>query len=140
LHACGAIPRFCASALEELLRFTSPVEIATERYAREPLEIAGAAIPAGDLVLAVLGSANRDAQHFAAPDSLDLSRETNRHLAFGQGVHYCLGAPLARLEGQTAFETLLRRAPSLRLAIPPAAVRWRRGLFLRGPQTLPVTW
>ncbi len=133
-------PALMPSAVEELLRFTSPVEIATERYACEPLEIAGAVIPAGDLVLAVLGSANRDPHHFAAPDSLDLSREPNRHLAFGQGVHYCLGAPLARLEGQIAFETLLRRLPSIRLAVPPAAVRWRRGLFLRGPQSLPVTW
>jgi cytochrome P450 PksS len=133
-------PALMPTAVEELLRFTSPVEIATERYACEPLEIAGTTIPAGDLVLAVLGSANRDPQHFAAPDTLDLAREPNRHLAFGQGVHYCLGAPLARLEGQIAFETLLRRLPGLRLAVPPEAVRWRRGLFLRGPQSLPIAW
>jgi cytochrome P450 PksS len=133
-------PSLLPAAVEELLRFTSPVELATERYAREPVEVAGATIPAGDLVLAVLGSANRDPRHFDRPDELDLARAPNRHLAFGQGAHYCLGAPLARLEGQIAFATLLRRLPHLRLAVPPGDLRWRRGLFLRGLQALPVTW
>jgi cytochrome P450 PksS len=121
-----------------LLRYTSPVELATERYTREPVAVAGTTIPAGDLVLAVLGSANRDEQHFDQPDSLDVARAPNRHLAFGQGAHYCLGAPLARLEGHIAFERLVRRLPNLRLAVEPAALRWRRGLFLRGLQTLPL--
>jgi cytochrome P450 PksS len=131
-------PSLMASAVEELLRYTSPVELATERYTREPVAVAGTTIPAGDLVLAVLGSANRDEQHFDQPDSLDVARAPNRHLAFGQGAHYCLGAPLARLEGHIAFERLVRRLPNLRLAVEPAALRWRRGLFLRGLQTLPL--
>jgi cytochrome P450 PksS len=132
-------PSLMPAAVEELLRFTSPVELATERYAREPIEIAGATIPTGDLVLASLGAANRDPRHFPDPDQLDLARDPNRHLAFGQGAHYCLGAPLARLEGQIAFATLLRRLPTMRLAVPPENLRWRRSLFLRGLQALPIT-
>ena len=131
-------PSLVPAAVEELLRYTSPVEMATERYAREPVEIAGTTIPAGDLVLAVLGAANRDEQRFDRPDSLDVAREPNRHLAFGQGAHYCLGAPLARLEGQIAFETMVRRLPRLRLDVPAAELRWRRGLFVRGLRALPV--
>lgn len=131
-------PALSRSAIEELLRYTSPVEIATERFAREPITIAGTAIPRGDQVLAVLGSANRDEQQFIQPQALDLAREPNRHLALGQGAHYCLGAPLARLEGQIAIDTLLRRAPDLRLAVPAEALHWRRGLVLRGLERLPV--
>lgn len=131
-------PALSKSAVEELLRFTSPVELATERYAREPITIAGTTIPRGEQVLAVLASANRDERQFAQPGLLDLTRQPNRHLAFGQGSHYCLGAPLARLEGQIAFNTLLRRAPNLRLTVPPDALRWRRGMFLRGLERLPL--
>jgi cytochrome P450 len=125
-------------AIEELLRYTSPVEIATERFAREPVTIAGTTIRRGEQVLAVLGSANRDERQFAQPGLLDLARDPNRHLALGQGVHYCLGAPLARLEGQIAIGTLLRRAPDLRLTVPTAALRWRRALVMRGLDRLPV--
>lgn len=131
-------PALSKSAVEELLRFTSPVEIATERYAREPITIAGTTIPRGEQVLAVLASANRDEQQFTQPGLLDLTRTQNRHLALGQGIHYCLGAPLARLEGQIAFNTLLRRAPNLRLTVPAESLRWRRGLFLRGLEQLPL--
>lgn len=131
-------PALSKSAVEELLRFTSPVELATERYAREPITIAGTTIPRGEQVLAVLASANRDERYFVQPGLLDLTRQPNRHLAFGQGSHYCLGAPLARLEGQIAFNTLLRRAPNLRLTIPPDTLRWRRGMFLRGLERLPL--
>ncbi len=131
-------PALSKSAVEELLRFTSPVELATERYAREPITIAGMTIPRGEQVLAVLASANRDERYFVQPGLLDLTRQPNRHLAFGQGSHYCLGAPLARLEGQIAFNTLLRRAPNLRLTVPPDALRWRRGMFLRGLERLPL--
>ncbi len=131
-------PALSKSAVEELLRFTSPVELATERYAREPITIAGTTIPRGEQVLAVLASANRDERYFVQPGLLDLTRQPNRHLAFGQGSHYCLGAPLARLEGQIAFNTLLRRAPNLRLTVPPDALRWRRGMFLRGLERLPL--
>jgi cytochrome P450 PksS len=132
-------PASIRTAIEELLRYTSPVEMATERYARDDVALAGVAIPRGDLVLGVLGSANRDSAQFAHPDALDVVREPNRHLAFGQGAHYCLGAPLARLEGQIAIETLLRRLPDVRLARAPESLRWRRGLTLRGLETLPLT-
>jgi cytochrome P450 PksS len=126
-------------AVEELLRYTSPVEIATERYTRQDLEISGTTVPRGELVLAVLGSANRDEQHFEDPDTLDLARDPNRHLAFGRGgVHHCLGAPLARMEGRIAISALLQRFPSLRLDIDPGSLRWRRGIFLRGLQRLPL--
>ncbi len=133
-----AEPALITSAIEELLRFTSPVDIATERYAREEVIIAGTPIPRGGLVLAAIGSANRDERHYPDPDTLNLTREPNRHLAFGQGAHYCLGAPLARLEGQIAIATLLRRLPKLRLAVPAASLHWRRGLILRGLTALPV--
>ena len=132
-------PSLIKPAVEELLRYTSPVEMATERYAREVVEISGTTIPRGELVLAVLGSANRDGRQFEAPDVLDLARDPNRHLAFGRGgVHHCLGAPLARMEGQTAFHALLRRFPAARPAVAPEALRWRRGLFLRGLERLPL--
>ena len=131
-------PELIKPAVEELLRYTSPVEQATERYAREELSLYGQTIRRGELVLAVLASANRDEQHFAQPDTLDLTREPNRHLAFGHGVHFCLGAPLARLEGQIAFNTLLRRLPNLQLAVPADRLRWRATPFLRGLEALPV--
>jgi cytochrome P450 len=132
-------PSLVKPAVEELLRYTSPVEMATERYAREDAEIGGRRIPRGGLVLAVLGSANRDERHFEDPDVLDLARDPNRHLAFGRGgVHHCLGAPLARMEGQIALTALMRRFPGARLAMAPEALRWRRGMFLRGLEKLPL--
>ena len=133
-----ADPSLLKPAVEELARFTSPVELATERYAREDLEIGGVAIRRGEMVLGVIGSANRDPAHFQAADSLDLGREPNRHLAFGVGAHYCLGAPLARLEAQIAVGTLLERAPGLRLEVAPHAIRWRKHAFLRGPVEVPL--
>ncbi len=133
-------PALIASAVEELVRFTSPVECATERYACEDVTIAGVTIPRGEMVLGVIGSANRDALHFDMPNTLDLRRERNRHLGFGLGAHYCLGAPLARLEAQIAITALLERLPNLRLAVEPRALRWRRNAILRGLQTLPVTF
>ena len=132
-------PSLTKTAVEELLRYTSPVELATERYARKDVEIAGTRIPSGELVLGVLGSANRDERHFEDPEVLNLARDPNRHLAFGRGgVHHCLGAPLARMEGQIAIGTLLRRFPRARLAVAPETLRWRRGLFLRGLHMLPL--
>jgi cytochrome P450 PksS len=131
-------PGLMASAVEELLRFTSPVETATERYARQGATIGGVTIPQGGLVLPVIASANRDERQFTDPDRLDLTRAPNRHLSFGLGAHYCLGAALARMEGQIALATLLRRAPGLRLAVEPETLRWRPGLVLRGLAGLPV--
>ncbi len=133
-------PDIIKPAIEELLRFVCPVEMATERYTREDIAIAGTTIPRGELVLAVIGSANRDEAHFAHPDTLDLTRENNRHLAFGQGPHYCLGASLARLEGQIAIGTLAQRMPDLRLNCTPDELRWRGGFILRGLEALPVSF
>ncbi|CAM5378709.1 MULTISPECIES: cytochrome P450 family protein [Streptomyces] len=127
-----------ATGLEELLRFDGPVEMATWRYATEPLTLGGEEIAAGDPVLVVLAAADRDPERFTDPDTLDLARRDNQHLGYGHGIHYCLGAPLARLEGQTALATLLRRLPDLRLAAEPADLRWRGGLIMRGLRTLPV--
>jgi cytochrome P450 len=131
-------PGMIKFAVEELLRFHSPLETATERFAREVLTLAGVVIPRGALVYAVLASANRDESQFENPDTLDLARANNKHLSFGLGAHYCLGAPLARLEGQIAINTLLRRLPELRLAIPHHKLQWRKGLVLRGLEALPV--
>jgi cytochrome P450 PksS len=132
-------PSLTKTAVEELLRYTSPVEMASERYARRDTEISDTRIPRGGLVLAVLGSANRDERHFEDPDVLDLARDPNRHLAFGRGgVHHCLGAPLARMEGQVALSALLRRFPGARLAKSPESLHWRRGLFVRGLEKLPL--
>ena len=139
LEELEADPQLIKVAVEELLRYTSPVEIATERYARQDLQVSGTEIPGGELVLGVLGSANRDEQYFDEPNALYLRRDPNKHLAFGRGgVHHCLGAPLARMEGQTAITALLQRFPDLRLAAEPESLRWRRGLFLRGLEKLPV--
>ncbi|GAA2060015.1 cytochrome P450 [Streptomyces albiaxialis] len=130
--------RLLAGAVEELLRYDGPVELATWRFATEPLTVGGQPIAAGDPVLVVLAAADRDPAKFADPDRLDLTRRDNQHLGYGHGIHYCLGAPLARLEGQTALATLLRRLPDLRLAADPEELRWRGGLIMRGLRTLPV--
>ena len=115
--------------------------MATERYPRGDAEIGGVTIPRGELVLAVLGSANRDERRFEDPEVLDLARDPNRHLAFGRGgVHHCLGAPLARMEGQIALNAFLERFPEARLAVAPELLRWRRGMFLRGLERLPLVF
>lgn len=126
------------SAVEELLRYASPVDFAAIRIAREDVALADSVIPRGSIVLASLTSANRDERQFHDPDRLDLGRDPNRHLAFGIGPHFCMGAPLARLEGRIALTTLFRRFPDLRLEVPPESLRWRRGLLFRGLETLPV--
>jgi cytochrome P450 PksS len=102
--------------------------------------IGGVTIARGEMVHPLLGSANRDERQFAGPDDLDIAREPNRHVAFGQGVHYCLGAALARMEGQIAIDTLLRRMPELRLAVPRGALRRRPGMGLHGLEALPVAF
>ena len=131
-------PGLIASAVEEVLRFSSPLQMATERYAREDVVVAGVRIPRGSLVYVVLASANRDPSAFPDADRFDIDREPNRHLAFGFGIHFCLGAPLARAEGQIAIARLLQRFASLTLAVPVAKLKWRRGLVLRGLDSLPI--
>jgi len=132
-------PQLAKTAIEELVRYVCPVEMATERYGREDVTIAGTTIPRGELVLGVIGSANRDASAFTNPDVLDITRENNKHLAFGLGAHYCIGAPLARLEGQIGIPALLARFPNLRLGVAPDQLKWRGTFIVRGLEKLPVT-
>ena len=133
-------PSLIKPAVEELLRFTSPVETATERFAREDVTLDGVTIPKGETIFAAIASANRDESQFPNPDALDIAREPNRHLAFGQGIHFCLGASLARLEGQIAIAALVDRLADLRLSVDPSSLRWRPGLVLRGLKSLPVAF
>ncbi|WP_431680110.1 cytochrome P450 family protein [Kitasatospora sp. KL5] len=128
------------TGIEELLRYDGPVELATWRFATRPLAIGGVEIPVGDPVLVVLAAADRDPARFADENTLDLARTDNPHLGFGHGIHYCIGAPLARLEGRAALATLLTRLPDLALAADPADLRWRGGLIMRGLRELPVAF
>jgi cytochrome P450 PksS len=132
-------PALIESAVEELLRLATPVDVATERYAGEEVELAGVTIPRGALVLVAIVSANADGTRFPDPERLDVSRGENRHLAFGLGPHYCLGAPLARMEARVALEALIQRFPHLRLAMPAEQLHWRPGVSLRSLVTLPVS-
>lgn len=133
-----AQPELMASAVEELARYQSPLEFGNVRWARTAIKMDGVPVAAGDPLLLSLASANRDPQQFESPDKLDLTRSPNRHLAFGQGAHYCVGAILARMEGQIALTNLLRHCPDLRLAVPRERLRWRKSLVLRGLESLPV--
>jgi cytochrome P450 len=125
--------------VEELLRYDGPASLAIRRFPVEEVEIGGVKIPAGDTVLLSLASANRDPSRFANPDGLDGRRADNPHLAFGYGIHYCLGAPLARLEGEIAIGTVLRRFPALALAVPADQLRWRASVRSHSLRDLPVT-
>ncbi|WP_188195934.1 cytochrome P450 family protein [Nonomuraea sp. SYSU D8015] len=124
-------------AVEELLRHSGPADIAPMRYTLEPVEIAGVVIPAGEAVQIVYATANRDPRRFADPDRLQSDRRDNPHLGFGHGIHYCLGAPLARAEAQIALHTLLVRLPRLRLAVRAEQITWRPGV-MRALAALPV--
>lgn len=124
--------------VEETLRYWGPVELLSRRIAKEDLEIGGTHIPKGEPITVGVASANRDPLRFADPDRFDITRaDADRHVAFGKGIHLCVGAPLARVEGQIAFETLFRRLPDLRLAVRPEEMSWSQS-FLRGFARLPV--
>ena len=127
-----------SGAVEELLRYVNPVNNATFRFAGEPLEIAGQQIHTDEVVLVSLSGANRDPSRYADPDRLDLGRDSAGHLAFGHGIHYCLGAPLARLEAEIGFGGLLERFGSMRLAVPADSLRWRPSTLIHGLESLPV--
>lgn len=127
-------------AVEEFLRYNGPVLVPAPRYATQEVTLGGQQIRKGDMVLTMLGSANRDESQFTQPEELDIARNLNRHVAFGQGIHVCLGAPLARLEGDIAFTTLLRRLPDMRLDTPRDAVPWKGNVFLHGISSLPVAF
>ena len=133
-----ADPALLPGAVDELLRYVNPLNHATDRFTLEPVEIGGVTIPAREWVLCVTSSANRDPDRFPDADRLDVGRDAGGHVAFGHGIHFCLGAPLARLEGEVAFGALLSRFPSLSLAADPATLRWRRSSLIRGLETLPV--
>jgi cytochrome P450 len=132
----GRIPK----AVDEFLRYDAPVPHSTFRYTAAPLTLGGVAIPAGEQVIICLAAANRDAERYTSPDKLDLDRDEARHLAFGHGIHHCLGAPLARMEGHVALASLLRRYPEISLAVPVEDLHWGHGdgLVLRGLSELPV--
>ncbi len=137
--ASGRIP-LLETAVEELLRYDGPVETSTTRWVRQDVVFKGHLLRRGDVVRAVITSANRDSAVFPQAQQLDLTRQENRHLAFGQGIHYCLGAPLARLEATIAFTALLSRLPHLRLKEPETPLQWRSGVLFRGLEKLPITW
>ena len=126
------------AAVEELLRFTSPVNHANDRFTTEEVSIGGVAVPAGEWVIIALPSANRDPARFPGPEHLDLDRDISGHIAFGHGIHYCLGAPLARMEAEVALGTLLDRFPGVSLAAPPEELRWRSVSVINGLESLPV--
>lgn len=138
LDRLQAEPGIIPTALEELIRYDGPVERAPMRFAAEAIEIAGTHIQRGDAVSVVLAAANRDPTQFENPDRLDIFRQNNKHLGFGLGIHYCLGAPLARAEGKIAIETLLRRFSKLEMSVPIEALRWHTNPIMRGLHRLPV--
>jgi cytochrome P450 len=133
-------PEQMATAVEEFLRYDGPAEMAQTRWATEEVEINGRTIQPGDPINVIIGAANRDPAQFEDPNRLDIERNPTRHLAFGRGSHYCLGAPLARLEGEIALNTLLRRLPNLRLAVDPDELNWRLIPFFHGLDALPIKW
>jgi len=134
-----ADPLLVPTAVEELLRFDGSVENATFRFATEDVEYAGITIPKGGIVTIALNAANRDGERFASPDSVDLTRKDNPHLALGHGIHYCLGAPLARMEAQIGIGMLLHRLPNLCLAVPAGKLSWLPAVVpFRGLHELPV--
>ncbi|MGH4004997.1 MAG: cytochrome P450, partial [Pseudonocardiaceae bacterium] len=133
-----AEPDRLPAAIEELLRFDGPLQVATFRWTAAPVDIGGTTIPVGEIVMSGLLAANRDPACTTQPDALDITRTDNPQLAFGHGIHHCLGAPLARLEGRIALGTLLARFPRLRLAVPAEQLTWKPSVLMHGLTALPV--
>ena len=133
-------PDLLKPAIEEMLRYYGPVETSLTRRVREDTEFGGERLRRGEQIMALLASDNHDGGQFPNPEVFDITREPNRHVAFGTGIHTCLGATLARLEGQIAFAALMSRMPDLALAVPRDEVRWRDATFLRGLTRLPVVF
>ena len=138
LHKLQHQPELIDSAVEELLRFTNPVEQPAPRYTLEDVELSGQKIPKGSRVLVGIASANRDESAFENADKLDITRQPNKHLAFGLGIHYCLGAPLARMEGKIGLQKLITRYPNMQLEVTSDQVQWRTSMAVRGLKALPV--
>ncbi len=135
-------PELMPGAVEELMRWVPLLAVADvlPRYALEDVELSGGTVPAGDPVLLAKHAANRDPRRYDEPDRLDITREAQGELGFGHGAHHCLGAPLARMDIQTALTALLERFPGLRLAVPEADLQWKSGMAIRGPVALPIAW
>ncbi len=131
-------PGLIDTAVEEMLRFNGPVGATTMRWALEDIEMHGQIIRSGDMVLASLLGANRDPEVFENPDVFDITRDPNPHIAFGNGIHYCLGAPLARMESLVAINTMLARLPNLALAVDPDALEWNETILLHSMTAMPV--
>ncbi|MEL7436059.1 MAG: cytochrome P450 [Chloroflexota bacterium] len=133
-------PDLMPTAIEEMLRYNGPVETTTTRFASEDIEVSGVTIPQGDIVLPSLLAANRDPAVFENPDTLDITRDPNPHVAFGHGIHYCLGAPLARMEGTIAIHALLDNFPNMQLNTDVDKLEWSQNLLLHGMTAMPVRW
>jgi cytochrome P450 len=123
-----------------MLRYDGPMESSTTRLALDDVQLGDVTIPKGSTVLIVMADADRDAERFEQPDRFDIRRDARGHIAFGHGLHYCLGAPLARLEGRIAIRGLLERCPSLALDADVTELPWTPGLLIRGARKLPVRW
>jgi cytochrome P450 len=140
LAALRADPALAGPAIEEVLRYESPADTSLLRVATADVELGGVTIRKGEAVMAITGSANFDEREFPNPEAFDITRTNNPHMGFGHGIHFCIGAPLARIEGQVALTALLDRFPDLRLAVAPEEIVWRPPLSVRGPVAVPVTW
>ncbi|RSN46091.1 cytochrome P450 [Amycolatopsis sp. WAC 04197] len=134
-----ADPSLLPAAVEELLRYEGSVSLATFRFTTDDIALDGVTIPAGEIVVVALGSANRDTEKFANADSLDITRGLGSHLAFGHGIHYCAGAPLGRLQVEIGIGRLLERFPDLALAVEPERLRWKTSTIMHGLVSLPVS-
>jgi len=130
-------PAMLPRAIEEMLRYDGPVQ-STARFTKEPVQLGGTELPAGAFALMIVAAANRDPAQFNDPEKFDITRDPNEHVAFGEGIHFCIGAPLARMEARIAFEAMLARFPKLRLKDPAMKPTYKGSYFLRGLESLPV--
>jgi cytochrome P450 PksS len=135
-----AQPALMSTAVEEFLRYDGSVERAFNRFVLNDVALGETAVPQGQLIIPILAAANRDPAVFENPEELDVTRSPNPHLGFGKGPHYCLGAPLARMEAEIGLNTLLQRLPGLQTAVPLAELRWRLMPGFRSLTALPVRW
>jgi cytochrome P450 len=137
LDALKRNPAMLPRAIEEMLRYDGPVQ-STVRFTKEPVQLGGTEIPAGAFALMIVAAANRDPAQFKDPEKFDITRDPNDHVAFGEGIHFCIGAPLARMEARVAFEAMLERFPQLRLKDAALKPTYKGSYFLRGLESLPL--